>query len=575
MSDRSRSTLIVCVLLAVVILHLAVAWQDMSVLARNGYLYDDSFYAFQIARNIAQGNGMTFDGIHPTTGFQPLYVFLLVPLFMISSGDPALPIHLALSMLALFTAGTAFLLFRIARRYTGFAASLAAMVIWAFSPIVIKQAANGLETSIATFMIALSVWYYLERVRGEMEIPAFRYLTLGLLLGLAVVSRIDATLLAMVIVLDYLMVLRRRGARPIELARLLLVPAGVFVLYGPWVIFNLAESGSLIQDSGRATRFLSLAYASYFGYGTESLASSGPDMSFIWTHLEHAVASLKVIPPVQVFFRSTEKIDAFLGSGAAFRIAGNIAGFIVLAAAGIAVFRWRSDAGRKNRGEAAFLLLFAGLLMLSYAIYIFGAFFFLRYFFPVYLVSCLYLAFFLEDIFEWVRSRPAALKRFAYSSAAAYVIVFSSFSYSQAFRSHPVYPYYDIALWIDENTEEGDRIGVFQCGTIGYLCDREIINLDGKVNRDAFFALKGARLCEYLADEGIDMVIDHTKIIELFLGVTHDKMMMDGTKVAVGAMYPRCSWYAIKCALLDRDGGIGALSAPDTTVSPATLIEND
>ena len=47
-------------------MHLSVSWQDFSTLAKNGYLYDDSFYAFKIAQNIVAGNGATFDGTTPT-----------------------------------------------------------------------------------------------------------------------------------------------------------------------------------------------------------------------------------------------------------------------------------------------------------------------------------------------------------------------------------------------------------------------------------------------------------------------------------------------------------------------------
>ena len=180
MSDKSRNTLVVCLLLGIVAFHMAVAWQDFSTLARNGFLYDDSFYAFQIARNLAEGAGMTFDGIHPTTGFQPLYVFLLVPVFMIAGGDPVLPIHIALSILVVFSSMTAYLLYRIVKRYVGFAAALTAALIWGLSPIVMKQTANGLETAIASFMIAACVLYYLARVRGEEEPPASRFLVLGL-----------------------------------------------------------------------------------------------------------------------------------------------------------------------------------------------------------------------------------------------------------------------------------------------------------------------------------------------------------------------------------------------------------
>ena len=565
MSEKRRNTLVVCVLLVIVAFHMAVAWQDFSTLARN-VLYDDSFYAFQIARNMAEGDGMTFDGIHPTTGFQPLYVFLLVPVFMIAGGDPALPIHIALSLLAVFTGMTAYLLYRIARRYVGFAAALAAAMIWAFSPIVTRQTANGLETAIASFMISATVLYYLTRVRGEDDPHASRFLALGLLLGLSVVSRIDGTFLALVMTLDYLLVIRRRGASAGLLARLALVPAGVLILYGPWLLFNIVESGSIIQDSGRATRFLSLAYTSYFGYGPESLAFKGPDISFIWKHLEHAVSSLKVIPPVQVFFRSAEKLDVLLGTGAAFRIIGNIAGFFLLISAGIAVLGWRGDGKRSKRGEVNFLLIYSGLLMLSYSLYIFGAFFFLRYFYPIYMIACIYFAFFIQDGFDWLRARSITIKRAAVAAAAVYLLFFAFFAYSQAFRTHPVYPYYDIARWIDENTKEGEKIGIFQCGTIGYLCDRQVINLDGKVNRDAFFALKKDNLSDYLRDEGIDIVIDHAKILEIFLGVTPGNMKDSCTKVAVGSMYPSCAWYALRLALLDK---------PDSLTSASPLLGDD
>jgi hypothetical protein len=49
------------VLAAAAAVHLAVAVMDFPTLARNGFLYDDSFYDFQIARHIAQGDGASFD----------------------------------------------------------------------------------------------------------------------------------------------------------------------------------------------------------------------------------------------------------------------------------------------------------------------------------------------------------------------------------------------------------------------------------------------------------------------------------------------------------------------------------
>ena len=191
MLRQHRAALIAAAVLAILLFHISVAWQEMGTLARNGFLYDDSFYAFKIARNIAAGNGATFDGIHPTTGFQPLYVMLLVPAYALAGDDLAAPIYVALSLLAAFTALTAYVLYRICRRYVGWGASLAAALIWAFSPIVTKQTANGLETALASFMIAASVFYYLDRIRSRENPPTRCFAMLGILLGITVLSRID------------------------------------------------------------------------------------------------------------------------------------------------------------------------------------------------------------------------------------------------------------------------------------------------------------------------------------------------------------------------------------------------
>ena len=50
-------------------------------------LQDDAFYYFTIARHVAAGDGFTFDGLHRTNGFQPLWLFLLVPLFRLVPDD--------------------------------------------------------------------------------------------------------------------------------------------------------------------------------------------------------------------------------------------------------------------------------------------------------------------------------------------------------------------------------------------------------------------------------------------------------------------------------------------------------
>ncbi|MFO7914861.1 MAG: glycosyltransferase family 39 protein [Candidatus Krumholzibacteriales bacterium] len=547
MSNRSQGAAILLVIAVSLVFHTFIAYQDIGVLARNGFLYDDSFYAFKIARNIAAGNGMTFDGIHPTTGFQPLYVFILVPVYFFSGDNLILPIYIALTFLAICTCLTTCLIYRISRRYAGFAASICAALIWSLSPIVARQSANGLETAFATFVIALSAFYYLERVRPVQGVPPLhRFLVLGLLLGVAVLSRIDGILLVLALLLDYLLLLRRRGVAAGKASPVLLIPAGIIILYGPWLLFNIIESGNALQDSGTATRYLSLAYAPYFHNGSGSLASSGPDIAFIWKHFIHSLKTMRALPPVHVIFHSIHKAGSIMNTRTLFDTLANTGGLALLVFAGFSMLKWRKDRARSGRLEIGFLILFCALLLLSYSTYIFGSFFFVRYYFPVYFVGSLVFAFLLQDLLDWFGRKSLSVRRIAITAAAIYSGFFIYFSWSQSFRSWPVYPFYDIAGWVDRNVGENETVGVLQCGTIGYFSGRKVINLDGKVNREALSALKDNNLPSYVETEDIDIIIDHCRILEIFLDLSPDEIEKSCTPIKSGPMGGPTGWISYR-----------------------------
>ena len=49
------------------------------------FAQDDAYYYFRIAQNIALGRGSTWDGIHSTNGYHPLWLLMLIPLYFILS----------------------------------------------------------------------------------------------------------------------------------------------------------------------------------------------------------------------------------------------------------------------------------------------------------------------------------------------------------------------------------------------------------------------------------------------------------------------------------------------------------
>jgi len=517
MSLSVKRLLVAGVFCAAVVFHLAVVNQDFPVLAKNGFLYDDSFYAFKIAHSLATGTGASFDGIHPTNGFQPLYVFLLVPFYWLFPSNLVTPIYAALMLSALFTALTAVLLFKILGRYTSSKVALLLTAIWAFSPVVTKQAANGLETSLALLLFASVVHVYLSRIRAVIAPPTRSFVVLGVLVGLAMLARIDEVFLGLVVLLDYLLVLRKRRAGTGALKGVFAAVLTAVVAYSPWVVYNAVSLGGVVQDSGTATRYLSLAYAPFFGLGSTDVASSGPSAGFLWGNIVHSFSVLKLSPPLHAFFRGAEKLGVAIGAPGTVTVLADVVG-LALAAAFVYVVVLRKRSLRvKGFDEIQFLLILAVVIIAAYSLYVFGAFFFVRYFYPIYFILCIYAGLLFEELFRRLPLSAAAGRWSFAVILAGFMCAFSYMAYTCACKSYPIYCFYDAARWVEDNTSPDDTIGVFQSGAIGYFAHRRVINLDGKVNSQALQALKGGRLGDYLRREGIDVVIDNKNVLELFL----------------------------------------------------------
>jgi hypothetical protein len=535
---------LIVVLAAAAAVHLTVAVMDFPTLARNGFLYDDSFYDFQIARHIVRGDGPTFDGARLTNGFQPLYVALLVPVFWLSGSSDTVPVHLALVFSALLCVATAYILYRILARRVSEAAAIVAAGAWSFSPIVMRQTANGLETALAVFMLAATLLYYLERIRTPADPPArSRFVALGALAGGAILARADLAFFVLAMCLDYLLVLRSRGAH----ARWrgdVAAAAGTCALAAlPWIVYGVVAVGSPLPESGPATRFLAMAYAPFFGLGEASMADHGPTASFVAAHFLRSIETLKVTPAFHPLFRATRKLGEHVDQAAAMELFADVVGVLLLLAFVVWWRRRRRTTGRGGR-EFEFLLLFAGMMIAAYSSIVFGVFFFLRYYYPLYFVGMIFAALAMDDAIAWVRARSLHARRAALVACGVYAAGFLFMGYNSAFRSTPVYRFYDVARWVRTHTDASETIGAFQSGAIGYLSGRRVINLDGKVNRDALAALRAGHMADYVVSAGIDLVMDSSNVLNLFLGPWSDAdgRRLEAERVFTGGEYGVPGW---------------------------------
>ena len=113
--------------------------------------HDDSFYYFQIARNLAAGQFSTFDGgITQTNGYHPLWLLLLTPLYWVMDGETAL---FGIKAFEIILIAGAVLLIVAAARLTG----QAWLLLFALLPLLYQNRVlfSGMETAAALFMLGL------------------------------------------------------------------------------------------------------------------------------------------------------------------------------------------------------------------------------------------------------------------------------------------------------------------------------------------------------------------------------------------------------------------------------------
>jgi hypothetical protein len=467
----------------------------------SGPLTDDSFYSLGIARNLAAGAGFTFDGINLTNGFQPLYVFLMVPVYALFPHDPMTPVKIAVLLLALCNTAAGFFLWRILRREVSARAAVFGLALFAFSPYIAEVGLNGLESSLALLLFLAALDLYLARVRPGTDRRAHR-LGLAALLALLVFARVDGALLAAAIAADYLL---RRDPLPFRARAFKMagIAAAAVALYSPWLIFSRLNFGTALPQSGDAVRLMAQLYGEMeMPIAVPPFIPGDIPARFYAGHLIHA---LMVLGMTGLFFPAGPAIFFLQLVGQASGMWG-IGSWIVCIPALILGAGWAFKA-RKTLGAVWWAV---GLTVAAYSFYVFGAWFFFRYLYVA--EVCLLMAG--AALYERLASR-----RLLPWVAAAYLVIFG---YGFAIRSQPndfqLFNYDLIKRALEAKTPAGARVGAFQAGYVGYFsAGRTVVNLDGVVNPKAYAALRDGRLYNYLASEKIEYVADYKNIVDRLL----------------------------------------------------------
>jgi len=221
-------------------------WWTQGVASAWPRFEDDAYYYLVIARNAASGHGFSADGLSPTNGFQPLWMWLLVPVAWLTSGDTAwLLAATQLVVVGVFAASGGLLCDLLHRRF-GFLPALvggALFLVPRFSNVLL----SGMESGIAVLLLVLLVR---ERVG-----PA-RATRTGVLLGLLMLARLDSVFVGVTLA-GYLAVEgMARGGSPLGRRALGTLRAGLatfwptVALVTPYLAWNYFAFGHLVPISG-------------------------------------------------------------------------------------------------------------------------------------------------------------------------------------------------------------------------------------------------------------------------------------------------------------------------------------
>ena len=462
---RSTTVLVAVFVLAAAALLSLVVRQRASLVELP--LTEDGYYTLSVARHIALGHAVTIDGQQWTNGIQPLFAFLLAPVYALTGGDRYASLRGVLAVHWLLHIATALLLGSIARsglppgdrtrRRTAFWLTA---LLFVGSRFVLLNAYNGLETGLALLLYA-AAWRCYQR--GWLEGP--RLWGFGLVLGVLVLARIDAAVFVATLgaaeLLRPAVALRRRLVRATALT---LVPLAVSL---PWWLYSLFGFGSLMPSSG-AAQAGPFAVSRVAPLGQSLLQVAAPYIQVRWLE-----------GPVQMLAQA----GVFVAVAWVFarRVLPRVKGTDTVHAGSV----------------LALSTLLLGLYYLGFSA---AAHFYGRYLAPLVLVTIPMTAVALVE----VRRLRAVVQGAAVVALGSTAIVSAALWDVQAGASRNGY-YHEQLRLIEAHVPPAAAVSAFQSGTIGYFRDR-VVNLDGKVNGEAL--RRRGDLQAYVAGRGVDWFCD-------------------------------------------------------------------
>jgi hypothetical protein len=477
----------------VLVLHLIAAWKPLYQLEgfpflwSKGPLIDDSYIIFKISRDLADWLSGVIASPPLTTGFQPLIALLYTPFFLICWNSKVLPIHLALSLNAILGFFGHILLYCLLRKVASRAIVTFLVSVWIWSPYVMNQTINGMETSLALLFL-LSVLNFYWKINQESLSTYRSWLVLGILLGLGFWTRVDLGMVGVAIVIDQVWLTIKGGqyAHSPRLRNIFLCSLTALIIASPWLAFIFIRTGDIVPLSGKGVHQITSLTFDYF---------NSHHLGFPYMMLVRFIREFLLYQPLVTLSKNT--IWQFFISGLA------LIGLIL-------VLR-----NRKFCNLFRPIWSYQAIMLVSYLVFIGGFWHLNRYLYPVYTLMLLLHAVTLHSLESKIAWKKWTVSLICFSLFLPYAFSYT-FTYHSFFSRLRPSRYFSAAHYVKQHIPPEEKIGTFQSGALSYWLDNQVINLDGVINRKAYLHVKDRTLGTYLDDQEIKYLVEETYLFRMW-----------------------------------------------------------
>lgn len=495
------------------------------------FIPDDAFYYFQVARNILNGFGSSFDGFNPTDGYHPLWMALILP-FVSFVRDPILLLRIVIGIGILLSVYSALLLYSLLRKNTRrWWIAAIGMAFYFLNQQSTLSSLDALETALSSFLFVASLLVLLNEDTSD-SLLSRRPEQVGVLFGLLFLARTDNIFY----LVAFLLLALHRQKTQVRPQSSIVMAVVLSLVVGPWFIWHWVQFGSPWQVSALAVPYV---------FHENSIFSGSTDWQLLVMSLKQLYGFVFVNPQVFLGFFPYFYQIAFIYCSLAiyykarkvnpanFRL-GNEFLLVLLALWGGGLIlvivhtsiRWYPRAWYFDQ------LIILASITFSLALDAFDT--------PR-LSKRVKIALFRKSSFV-----DFAIPLLAGVGFAAVVLSLLTISTNRVINSPP-YPYQvemlDAAKWL--NTEELDHecAGAFNAGIMAFFSHRCVVNLDGAINNAAYAAITHQNLLEFMRRSSLTYYLDYDPLMlqryAPFLGPTTGRVNM----VAIRQIdRPNASW---------------------------------